>query len=69
MESFLSSTGSEFCDITLMLDDVHISAHKAVLAARCNYFEAMFRSFMPDDGCVKVSLLTLYNIVAPDCYI
>jgi len=54
MEEFLKETGSEFCDITLLLDDVRISAHKAVLVARCSYFEAMFRSFMPDDGCVKV---------------
>jgi BTB/POZ domain len=54
MELFLKQTGQEFCDITLMLDDVKISAHKAILAARCNYFEAMFRSFMPEDNCVKV---------------
>jgi len=55
MESFLNQSGSEFCDITLLLDNVRILAHKAVLAARCSYFEAMFRSFMPEDGCVKVS--------------
>ena len=54
MEAFLRYGGSEFCDITLLLDDVRISAHKAVLAARCSYFEAMFRSFMPDDSCIKV---------------
>ena len=54
LEAFLRDAGSEFCDICLLLDDVRISAHKAVLAARCSYFEAMFRSFMPDDGCVKV---------------
>jgi len=55
METFLRDVGGEFCDVTLLLDDVRISAHKAVLAARCTYFEAMFRSFMPDDGCVKAS--------------
>jgi len=59
MEAFLRSGGGEFCDITLLLDDVRISAHKAVLAARCSYFEALFRSFMPDDGCVKVTGLAL----------
>jgi leucine-zipper-like transcriptional regulator 1 len=48
-------TGKEFCDITLQLDGVSIPAHKAVLAARCTYFEAMFRSFMPVDGIVHVS--------------
>ena len=53
MKTFLR-TGREFCDITLILDGVSIPAHKAVLAARCSYFEAMFRSFMPKDGTVKV---------------
>jgi len=65
MEAFLRDAGSEFCDVTLLLDDVRISAHKAVLAARCSYFEAMFRSFMPDDGCVKVYLSCLNNFVQP----
>lgn len=55
MEAFLKSVGREFCDITLMLDGVPIPAHKAVLAARCSYFEAMFRSFMPENNTVNVS--------------
>jgi hypothetical protein len=46
--------GHDFCDITLVLDGHHIRAHKAVLAARCGYFEALFRSFMPEDGMVQV---------------
>ncbi|KAK2169086.1 hypothetical protein LSH36_12g10021 [Paralvinella palmiformis] len=54
MKSFLMGTGGEFCDITLMLDGTPIPAHKAVLAARCSYFEAMFRSFMPADNKVKI---------------
>ncbi|ELT93946.1 hypothetical protein CAPTEDRAFT_218846 [Capitella teleta] len=53
---FLSSVGREFCDITLMLDNVPVPAHKAILAARCSYFEAMFRSFMPEDNTVKISI-------------
>ena len=57
MSCFLKSVGGEFCDITLLLDGVPIPAHKAILAARCNYFEAMFRSFMPDDNKVKVSCI------------
>ena len=57
MEVFLNNVNREFTDITLMLDGTPIPAHKAVLAARCSYFEAMFRSFMPEDNKVKVSLL------------
>ena len=55
MEAFLKSVGREFCDITLMLDGVPIPAHKAILAARCGYFEGMFRSFMPENNIVNVS--------------
>jgi hypothetical protein len=55
MEVFLNSIGKEFCDITLMVDDHPIPAHKAVLLARCSYFEAMFRSFMPENNVVNVS--------------
>ena len=59
MEEFLNETGQEFCDITLLLDDVQYTAHKAILAARCSYFEAMFRSFMPSDHTVKVDQWSL----------
>lgn len=38
-----------FCDMTLVLQNTDIPVHKAILAARCNYFEAMFRSFAPKD--------------------
>lgn len=54
MEAFLISIGKEFCDIILILDGVPIPAHKAVLAARCSYFEGMFRSFMPENNIVNV---------------
>ncbi|CAK9800483.1 Leucine-zipper-like transcriptional regulator 1 [Anthophora quadrimaculata] len=56
MEAFLKSVGREFCDITLMLDGVPIPAHKAVLAARCSYFEGMFRSFMPENNEVDIQI-------------
>jgi hypothetical protein len=56
MEAFLKYTGGEFCDITLLLNDVQISAHKAVLAARCSNFERMFLSVMPNDSCVKIAI-------------
>lgn len=56
METFLKNVGQEFCDITLLLDGKRYVAHKAVLAARCSYFEAMFRSFMPENGTVKIAI-------------
>lgn len=39
MAVFLKSTGKEFCDINLILDNDVIPAHKAILAARCAYFQ------------------------------
>lgn len=63
MEMFLKIGGKEFCDIILMLDGTRIPVHKAVLAARCSYFEAMFRSFMPDDNVVQVSsIMSIKNL-------
>ena len=56
MEGFLKGKlGRDYADITLMLDDTPLYAHKAILAARSNYFEAMFRSFMPENDIVNVS--------------
>lgn len=56
MATFLKSSGQEFCDINLILDDRVIPAHKSILAARCSYFQAMFRSFMPPDNTVNVRI-------------
>ncbi|XP_019062570.1 leucine-zipper-like transcriptional regulator 1 isoform X1 [Fukomys damarensis] len=56
MKAYLEGAGSEFCDITLLLDGHPRPAHKAILAARSSYFEAMFRSFMPEDGQVNISI-------------
>ncbi|XP_078039426.1 leucine zipper like transcription regulator 1 isoform X3 [Augochlora pura] len=56
MEAFLKSVGSEFCDVTLMLNGTSIPAHKAILAARCNYFEGLFRSFMPENKMVNMQI-------------
>ena len=59
MEAFLKGKlGLEYADITLMLDNTPLYAHKAILAARSNYFEAMFRSFMPENDTVNVSTQT-----------
>eukprot|EP00106_Octopus_bimaculoides_P006056 XP_014773498.1 PREDICTED: LOW QUALITY PROTEIN: leucine-zipper-like transcriptional regulator 1 [Octopus bimaculoides] len=56
MENFLKVVGMEFCDIILILDGILIPAHKSILAARSSYFEAMFRSFMPEDNTVKIAI-------------
>nr|XP_054748886.1 leucine-zipper-like transcriptional regulator 1 [Lytechinus pictus] len=57
MESFLKSkTGTDYSCITLMLDGTPIPAHKPILAARSSYFEAMFRSFMPENNIVNVTI-------------
>ena len=45
MEKFLETTGEEFADVTLILDDMRIPSHQAILAARSAYFEGLFRSF------------------------
>ncbi|KAF3850871.1 hypothetical protein F7725_012643 [Dissostichus mawsoni] len=56
MKAYLEGGGLEFCDIVLLLDGHPRPAHKAILAARSSYFEAMFRSFMPVDGQVNISI-------------
>lgn len=63
MKEFLNSVGVEFCDIKLILDGFPIPVHKAILAARCSYFEAMFRSFTPENNMVNVSMDNLMNLV------
>lgn len=54
MARFLKSGGREFCDINLLLGDTVIPAHKSILAARCSYFQGLFRSFPPPENTVKV---------------
>ncbi|KAG7263404.1 hypothetical protein CRUP_007410 [Coryphaenoides rupestris] len=56
MKAYLEGGGLDFCDIVLLLDGHPRPAHKAILAARSGYFEAMFRSFMPVDGQVNISI-------------
>uniref|UniRef100_A0A7M4E9A6 Leucine zipper like post translational regulator 1 n=1 Tax=Crocodylus porosus TaxID=8502 RepID=A0A7M4E9A6_CROPO len=56
MKAYLEGAGMDFCDIILLLDGHPRPAHKAILAARSSYFEAMFRSFMPEDGQVNISI-------------
>ncbi|XP_032684276.1 leucine-zipper-like transcriptional regulator 1 isoform X2 [Odontomachus brunneus] len=56
MKEFLDNVGVEFCDIKLILDGFPIPVHKAILAARCSYFEAMFRSFTPENNMVNIQI-------------
>ncbi|GAB6032197.1 Leucine-zipper-like transcriptional regulator 1 [Chamberlinius hualienensis] len=56
MSLFLRSVGKEFCDVDLVLEGVYIPSHKAILAARSSYFEAMFRSFMPEGNRVVIAI-------------
>lgn len=56
LAAFLKMGGREFCDIQLLLDGKVVRAHKSILAARCTYFQAMFRSFMPPDNRVQVQI-------------
>lgn len=64
MALFLESTGKDFCDINLILDDQVVPAHKSILSARCTYFQGMFRSFMPPDNTVNVrQKKTIFSLI------
>ncbi|XP_060077840.1 leucine-zipper-like transcriptional regulator 1 [Ylistrum balloti] len=55
LEMFLKGSGEEFCDITLQLDGTPIRAHRAILAARCSYFESLFR-WKPNDDTITIAI-------------
>jgi hypothetical protein len=58
LENFiLKDIGDEFADILIILNDNSqpLLAHKCILASRCAYFEAYFRSFMPKERKVLVN--------------
>lgn len=47
MKVLFTEIGPEFSDVILLLNDVKILAHKAILAARCSYFKELFNSPLP----------------------
>jgi hypothetical protein len=54
---FLNGIGYEFSDIVVFLDEnktKYYYSHKCILASRCAYFEAYFRSFMPKEQHIMV---------------
>ena len=55
LNAFLQYLGLQFADILLQIGPNSFPAHKCILAARCKYFEAMFRSFMPTDAKVNIT--------------
>ena len=50
------ATGHEFADFFLVLDGTEIPVHKAILASRSSYFEALFRSYSPEDNRIDICI-------------
>lgn len=68
MAEFLRDSDLEFCDIILVLKNrPPLPAHKSILAARCSYFEGMFRSFAPPNNRINVSACSVSSIYQGTC--
>ena len=56
LEAFLlGDMGRPFTDVILQVNSHSVPAHIPILATRCSYFEALFRSFMPESGRVDIT--------------
>ncbi|XP_049879416.1 leucine-zipper-like transcriptional regulator 1 homolog [Pectinophora gossypiella] len=53
---FLSGGGAELADISMRVGAASRPGHRSVLAARASYFEAMFRSFSPENNIVNIQI-------------
>ncbi|XP_026333761.1 leucine-zipper-like transcriptional regulator 1 [Hyposmocoma kahamanoa] len=53
---FVSSGGAELADVKLRVGSTMRPGHRSILAARAAYFEAMFRSFSPEDNIVNIQI-------------
>ena len=72
LESFFKKDyGKEFADLFVKLNSNNhlILVHKVILAARCSYFEAFFRSFMPKDRRILVSSSQILLLDVSLCFI
>ena len=54
-ELLLTDAGRPFADLILQVGEKEVLAHKPVLIARCSYFEALCRSFMPQNHRVEIT--------------
>ena len=54
-EFLLTDAGQPFADIILQVGEKEVLAHKPILIARCAYFEALCRSFMPQNHRVDIT--------------
>ncbi|XP_034827610.1 leucine-zipper-like transcriptional regulator 1 homolog [Maniola hyperantus] len=53
---FVGSGGLDLADVKLRVSGAMRPAHRSILAARAAYFEAMFRSFSPQDNVVNIQI-------------
>ncbi|CAH2093649.1 unnamed protein product [Euphydryas editha] len=53
---FAGGGGAELADVKLRVAGAVRPAHRSILAARAAYFEAMFRSFSPQDNVVNIQI-------------